>query len=124
MCVCMCVCACMCVCVYVCVWRVCVHVCVWRVCVYVCVCEREREKEKERETDIYLQGTLGWPLSYHLNGDIHKLASPRAKANQTALEETMRQGLKMDVLWWDVCNLPMRTASIDVVITDLVSFQL
>ena len=87
-----------------------------------CVCERERERE--RVTDIYLQGTLGWPLSYHLNGDIHKLASPRAKANQTALEETMRQGLKMDVLQWNVCNLPMRTASIDVVVTDLVSFQL
>ena len=65
---------------------------------------------------------MGWPLSYHLNEDIHKLASPRAKANQAALEEIMRQGLKMDVAYWDVCNLPMRTASVDVIVTDLVSF--
>ena len=64
---------------------------------------------------------MEWPLSYHLNGDIHELASPRAKTNQTALEEATRQGLKMDVLQWDVCNLPIRTASIDVIVTDLVS---
>ena len=60
-------------------------------------------------------------MSYHLNGDIHKLASPRSKANQTALEAVIKQGLKMDVLQWDVCNLPLRTASVDVIVTDLVS---
>ena len=64
---------------------------------------------------------MGWPRSYHLNGDNHKLAGPRAKANQTALEEASGRGLKMDVLQWDVCNLPIRTASIDVIVTDLVS---
>ena len=53
---------------------------------------------------------MGWPMSYHLNGDNHKLASPRAKANQTALEEATGQGLKMDVIQWDIYNLPIRTA--------------
>ena len=67
---------------------------------------------------------MGWPMSYHLNGDNHKLASPRAKANQIALEEATGQGLKMNVIQWDVCNLPIRTASIDVIVTDLVSVLL
>lgn len=33
-------------------------------------------------------------------------------------------GLKVDVLQWDVRNLPLRTASVDVVVTDLVSGHL
>ncbi len=30
-------------------------------------------------------------------------------------------GLKTDIFHWDVRNLPLRTASVDVVVTDLVS---
>ena len=64
---------------------------------------------------------MGWPNTYSLNGDIHDLASPRAKANQAALEQSTGKGLKMDVLRWDVCSLPLRTATVDVIVTDLVS---
>ena len=64
---------------------------------------------------------MAYPYSYCLNGDIHDLASPRAKANQTALEESVGQGLKMDILRWNVCNLPLRTSTVDVIVTDLVS---
>ena len=68
----------------------------------------------------YLQGIMGWPTSYSVNGDSHKLASPRAKSNQTALEGVIEEGLKMDVLQWDVCNLPLKTATVDVIVTDMV----
>ena len=64
---------------------------------------------------------MGWPNTYSLNGDIHKLASPRTRANQTDLEKSTGQGLKMDILRWDVCCLPIRTATVDVIVTDLVS---
>ena len=63
---------------------------------------------------------MGWPKSCSINGDMHKLASPRAKANQATLEGMIGEGLKMDVLQWDVCNLPLRTASVDVIVTDMV----
>ena len=63
---------------------------------------------------------LAWPNTFHLAGDNHELAIPRTKANLTALEETHKKDLKVDVIRWDVCNLPLRTGSVDVVVTDLV----
>ena len=68
------------------------------------------------------QGSLAWPSTYHLLGDNHEQAAPRAMANCTDLRSSgAGSGLKMDILQWDVQSLPLRTACVDVVVTDLVS---
>lgn len=66
------------------------------------------------------QGSLAWCSSYHLLGDVYEQAPPRAKANCADLRAN-GSGLKMDILQWDVRSLPLRAASVDVVVTDLVS---
>ena len=68
------------------------------------------------------QGSLAWPSTYHLLGDNHEQAAPRAMANCTDLRSSgAGSGLKMDILQWDVRSLPLRTACVDIVVTDLVS---
>ena len=59
-----------------------------------------------------------------MSGDVHELATPRAMANVRDLRAGgAERGLKVDVLQWDVRALPLRTASVDVVVTDLVSAE-
>ena len=64
---------------------------------------------------ISIEGSLDWPSTFHIAGDVHGLAVPRARANVDGLQETSTA----DVLRWDVTCLPLRGASIDVVVTDL-----
>ena len=55
---------------------------------------------------------------------MHELATPRAMANVRDLRAGgAERGLKVDVIQWDVRALPLRTASVDVVVTDLVSAE-
>lgn len=72
---------------------------------------------------ISIEGALAWGTTLHLAGDVHELAPPRTLANLRALhEERQRTGkreLKVDVFQWDVCRLPLRTASVDVIVTDM-----
>ena len=42
---------------------------------------------------------------------LHDVAPPPLKC---------RRELKVDVFQWDVCRLPLRTASVDVIVTDMV----
>ena len=102
------------------------------------------------------QGSLAWPETHHIAGDIHHLAVQRAAANIESLLQEMNHGkemyakvvthgsvrviltlppelcthhthtthtrnhVKVDVCQWDVCQLPLRTSTVDVVVTDLV----
>lgn len=64
---------------------------------------------------------MAWPDTFHLSGDNHQLAAPRAAANVNELNKKAASGaLKVDVLSWDVLRLPLKTASVDVMVTDLV----
>ena len=64
---------------------------------------------------ISIEGSLSSPMTFHIAGDAHELAVPRARANVDALHGANTT----DILRWDVTRLPLRTASIDVVVTDL-----
>jgi tRNA G10 N-methylase Trm11 len=73
---------------------------------------------------INIEGSLAWPDTYHIAGDLHDLAVPRVAANVFSLlqqRENRRDvaSMKVDVCQWDVCNLPLRTASVDVIVTDM-----
>lgn len=83
---------------------------------------------------ISIEGGLEWSNTYHLAGDLHDLAPPRVLANLRDLQEA-RRGVStattvatatarappplVDVLQWDAGNLPLKTASVDVIVTDL-----
>ncbi|KAL3227505.1 hypothetical protein MRX96_004205 [Rhipicephalus microplus] len=76
---------------------------------------------------IPLEGCINWPQTVFVCGDNHPLAVQRSHDNMSALNEKRAKAssegsgsqLCMDVCQWDVCALPLRTASIDVFITDL-----
>ena len=71
---------------------------------------------------MYPQGSLGWGGTYHLAGDLHDLAPPRASANLSSLRER-GESPRVDVLRWDACRLPLKSGSVDVVVTDLVGWK-
>ena len=48
-------------------------------------------------------------------------AYARARDNAKSLQEEEKSRLQMDVLQWDVMKIPLRNASVDVFVTDLVS---
>jgi 23S rRNA G2445 N2-methylase RlmL len=73
---------------------------------------------------ISIEGSLAWPETHHIAGDIHHLAVQRAAANIESLLRQRNHGkeinhVKVDVCQWDVCQLPLRTSTVDVVVTDL-----
>ena len=73
-------------------------------------------------TPLLPQGGLVWNTTFHLAGDNHDLAPPRTRANLLALEEKGVAPL-VDVFQWDAGRLPLKTSSVDVVVTDLVSWE-
>ncbi|XP_071808944.1 tRNA (guanine(6)-N(2))-methyltransferase THUMP3-like isoform X1 [Asterias amurensis] len=71
---------------------------------------------------IPLEGALNWG-SYFLGGDNHDIACVHSRDNLAAMNEKRQsQGsgcLRMDVIQWDVTNLPLRTNSLDVIVSDM-----
>ena len=72
-----------------------------------------------------LKGFHGYPKTFHLCGDIHDQACKRAKdnvagTNGVGVTESVPRGSRVDVVQWDVTNLPLRTASVDLIVTDMV----
>ena len=63
---------------------------------------------------------MAYKGGFYLGGDIHEKAFARAGDNARSIVEEGKQGLQMDVLQWDVMRVPLRTASVDVFVTDLV----
>ncbi|XP_020647070.2 tRNA (guanine(6)-N(2))-methyltransferase THUMP3 [Pogona vitticeps] len=74
---------------------------------------------------IPIEGAAEWPNCYHLAGDNHSLAIKRTANNisyilkQLQSEKGTSPSKPIDCIQWDSCNLPLRTGSVDVVVTDM-----
>ncbi|XP_041460586.1 THUMP domain-containing protein 3-like isoform X1 [Lytechinus variegatus] len=74
---------------------------------------------------IPLEGLLDWKSCHVVAGDMNDVAVERTKANLDSLSERRRSvrierpDIDNDVLQWDVTNLPLKSASVDVFVTDL-----
>ena len=88
---------------------------------------------------MFSVGAIGFPHAFHLGGDLNEKAYARARDNVKDLidtgdrevkaegdevnnyvKEKSKYGLNVDIMWWDVMRLPLRTNSVDVFVTDLV----
>ncbi|XP_051837531.1 tRNA (guanine(6)-N2)-methyltransferase THUMP3 isoform X1 [Antechinus flavipes] len=75
---------------------------------------------------IPIEGAAEWPNCYHIAGDNNPLAVKRAANNILSLltksqikESKAFWGLPIDAIQWDICNLPLRTGSVDILVTDM-----
>ncbi|NXQ42490.1 THUM3 protein, partial [Catharus fuscescens] len=75
---------------------------------------------------IPIEGAAEWPDCYHLAGDNSPQAVKRAANNICSLlrkneskDSSTALGVPLDVIQWDICNLPLRTGSVDIVVTDM-----
>ncbi|XP_072176041.1 tRNA (guanine(6)-N(2))-methyltransferase THUMP3-like [Diadema setosum] len=74
---------------------------------------------------IPLEGLLAWRSCLVMSGDVNEVAVERTKGNIDSLTEKrkskqiIRPDLANDVFRWDVTNLPLKSASIDIFVTDL-----
>ncbi|XP_069875136.1 tRNA (guanine(6)-N2)-methyltransferase THUMP3-like [Dipodomys merriami] len=75
---------------------------------------------------IPIEGATEWYNCYHIAGDNNPLAVKRAANNISSLltknqikEGKQSWGLPIDAVQWDICNLPLRTGSVDIIVTDM-----
>ncbi|XP_029412939.1 THUMP domain-containing protein 3 [Nannospalax galili] len=75
---------------------------------------------------IPIEGATEWSNCYHIAGDNNPLAVNRASNNISSLltknqikEGKTSWGLPIDAVQWDICNLPLRTGSVDIIVTDM-----
>ncbi|XP_068550118.1 tRNA (guanine(6)-N2)-methyltransferase THUMP3 [Anas acuta] len=75
---------------------------------------------------IPIEGAMEWPSCYHIAGDNNPQAVKRAANNICSLlkknenkESSTSLGIPLDIIQWDICNLPLRTGSVDVIVTDM-----
>ncbi|XP_012587622.1 PREDICTED: THUMP domain-containing protein 3 isoform X2 [Condylura cristata] len=75
---------------------------------------------------IPIEGATEWPSCYHIAGDNNPLAVNRAANNISSLltksqvkEGKLSWGLPIDAVQWDICKLPLRTGSVDIIVTDM-----
>ncbi|XP_078399940.1 tRNA (guanine(6)-N(2))-methyltransferase THUMP3 [Cetorhinus maximus] len=74
---------------------------------------------------IPIEGALEFSQCYFLGGDNNLLAVNRSINNINSLQKKRLEkgritwGLPLDVAQWDICNLPLKTSSVDVVISDM-----
>nr|XP_030138905.3 THUMP domain-containing protein 3 isoform X2 [Taeniopygia guttata] len=74
---------------------------------------------------IPIEGAAEWPYCYHIAGDNSPQAVKRAANNISSLlrknesKDSTALGVPLDVIQWDICNLPLRTGSVDIVVTDM-----
>ncbi|PNI53117.1 THUMPD3 isoform 5 [Pan troglodytes] len=75
---------------------------------------------------IPIEGATEWSDCFHIAGDNNPLAVNRAANNIASLltksqikEGKPSWGLPIDAIQWDICNLPLRTGSVDIIVTDL-----
>lgn len=64
---------------------------------------------------IPIEGGLEFPGIYFIGGDIHEKAVNRFGNNLRDLPKE----LKVDGIWWDATNLPFKSNSVDIFVTDL-----
>ncbi|KFV05594.1 THUMP domain-containing protein 3, partial [Tauraco erythrolophus] len=75
---------------------------------------------------IPIEGAAEWPSCYHIAGDNNPQAVKRAANNICSLlkkneskESSTSLGIPLDIIQWDICNLPLRTGSVDIIVTDM-----
>ncbi|XP_077581853.1 tRNA (guanine(6)-N(2))-methyltransferase THUMP3 [Stigmatopora nigra] len=73
---------------------------------------------------IPLEGALEFPSSFHIAGDNNDIAVNRTVNNVCHIQKRKEDkgstpGLPIDTIRWDLCSLPMRSSSVDIVITDM-----
>ncbi|NWR90825.1 THUM3 protein, partial [Furnarius figulus] len=75
---------------------------------------------------IPIEGASEWPGCYHIAGDNNPQAVKRAANNICSLlrknenkDSSNALGVPLDIIQWDICNLPLRTGSVDIVVTDM-----
>ncbi|NWJ09849.1 THUM3 protein, partial [Crypturellus undulatus] len=74
---------------------------------------------------IPIEGATEWPSCYHIAGDNNPQAVKRAANNISSLlkknenKEGASSGIPLDIIQWDICNLPLRTGSVDIIVTDM-----
>ena len=66
---------------------------------------------------LHLQGACGFPGTFHLAGDMDSRACGRCRGNMDVMEDPAAM---TDLVKWSVSGLPLRTASVDAVVTDMV----
>ncbi|KAJ7999210.1 hypothetical protein DPEC_G00213090 [Dallia pectoralis] len=73
---------------------------------------------------IPLEGAIEWEQAFYLAGDNNGMAVSRTVNNichiqEKRLEKGSTPGLPIDTVQWDLSLLPMRTSSVDIIITDM-----
>ncbi|XP_055770996.1 THUMP domain-containing protein 3 [Salvelinus fontinalis] len=73
---------------------------------------------------IPLEGAIEWQQAFYLAGDNNDMAVSRTVNNichiqKKRLDKSSTPGLPIDTVQWDLCHLPMRTNSVDIIITDM-----
>ncbi|KFP70467.1 THUMP domain-containing protein 3, partial [Acanthisitta chloris] len=75
---------------------------------------------------IPIEGAAEWPGCFHIAGDNNPQAVKRAANNICSLlrkneskDSSTAMGVPLDIIQWDICNLPLRTGSVDVIVTDM-----
>ncbi|XP_050169058.1 tRNA (guanine(6)-N2)-methyltransferase THUMP3 isoform X2 [Myiozetetes cayanensis] len=74
---------------------------------------------------IPIEGAAEWPCCYHIAGDNNPQAVKRAANNVCSLlrknesKDSTALGVPLDIIQWDICNLPLRTGCVDIVVTDM-----
>ncbi|XP_051271162.1 THUMP domain-containing protein 3 [Dicentrarchus labrax] len=73
---------------------------------------------------IPLEGAIEFNSSFYIAGDNYDMAVNRTVNNichiqKRRAEKGSASGLPIDTVRWDLCNLPVRTSSVDIIITDM-----
>ncbi|XP_037106926.1 THUMP domain-containing protein 3 [Syngnathus acus] len=73
---------------------------------------------------IPLEGAIEFPASFYISGDNNDMAVNRTVNNVCHIQKRKADkgsapGLPIDTVRWDLCSLPVRSSSIDIIITDM-----
>ncbi|KAF3689824.1 THUMP domain-containing protein 3 [Channa argus] len=73
---------------------------------------------------IPLEGAIEFSSSFYIAGDNNDMAVNRTVNNichiqKRRADKGSASGLPIDTVRWDLCNLPIRTSSVDIIITDM-----
>ncbi|KAM4612993.1 tRNA (guanine(6)-N(2))-methyltransferase THUMP3 isoform 1-T2 [Polymixia lowei] len=73
---------------------------------------------------IPLEGAIEFPDSFYMAGDNNDMAVSRTVNNICHIQKRRDDkgsapGLPIDTIQWDLCHLPIKTGSVDIIITDM-----
>uniref|UniRef100_A0A6A7FYK6 THUMP domain-containing protein 3-like isoform X2 n=1 Tax=Hirondellea gigas TaxID=1518452 RepID=A0A6A7FYK6_9CRUS len=68
---------------------------------------------------IPIEGSISFPGTYHLGGDLDQRSVERARTNVDNIVLHKKQSLLVDIAQWDTTMLPLRDRCVDVVVSDL-----